>query len=78
MGNKVYGCDECQRVCPWIRFATPCSIPELQPTDSFLNMKKDDWDALTEEQYRILFKGSAVKRAKYAGLMRNIKANKKE
>ena len=35
-------------------------------------MTKEKWHNLTEEQYRILFKGSAVKRANYAGVMRNI------
>ena len=35
-------------------------------------MTPDGWKTLTEEQYRMLFKGSAVKRAKYDGLMRNI------
>ena len=72
MGNKIYGCDECQKACPWNKFATPCQTPELQPTELFMQMEKEDWHTLTEEQYRTLFKGSAVKRAKYAGLMRNI------
>ena len=73
MGNKIYGCDDCQRSCPWNRFAKPCSTTELQPSAPFLAMQKEDWHQLTEEQYRTLFKGSAVKRAKYSGLMRNIK-----
>lgn len=74
MGKKIYGCDECQSACPWNRFATPCGTPELAPSASLLNMRKEDWHRLTEEQYRTLFKGSAVKRAKYEGLMRNIAA----
>ena len=77
MGNKVYGCDECQRACPWNRFAKPCQTEELTPSEALLSMKKEDWHQLTEEQYRTLFKGSAVKRAKYAGLMRNIGKLKK-
>ena len=77
MGNKVYGCDECQRACPWNRFAKPCQTEELTPAEALLSMKKEDWHQLTEEQYRTLFKGSAVKRAKYAGLMRNIGKLKK-
>ena len=38
-----------------------------------MNMKKEDWKQLSEEKYRALFKGSAVKRAKYSGLIRNIR-----
>ena len=74
MGNVIYGCDCCQQVCPWNRFAHPNNIPELQPKKELLEMTKDKWQALSEEEYRKLFKGSAVKRAKYSGLMRNIKA----
>lgn len=72
-GKKIYGCDECQKACPWNRFATPCRTAELQPSEAFMQMKKEDWEALTEEQYKVLFKGSAVKRAKFAGLVRNIR-----
>jgi epoxyqueuosine reductase len=74
MGNCVYGCDECQRACPWLRFATPTSTPEFQPSVEFMSMTPSGWDSLTEEEYRRLFKGSAVKRAKYSGLTRNIRA----
>lgn len=76
MGNKIYGCDDCQRACPWNRFATPSKVEAFRPSPALLSMKKDDWHHLTEEQYRILFKGSAVKRAKYQGLMRNIEEAK--
>jgi epoxyqueuosine reductase len=72
MGDTIYGCDRCQTACPWNRFSQPNDTPELQPTDELLHMKREDWLSLTEDDYRRLFKGSAVKRAKYSGLMRNI------
>lgn len=68
----IYGCDRCQQVCPWNRFATPTSEPDFQPSPALLSMTKEQWHTLTEDQYRHLFKGSAVKRAKYDGLIRNI------
>ena len=76
MGDTIYGCDRCQQACPWNRFAMPNTEPALQPKPELLRMTKDDWHALTVEQYRALFKGSAVKRAKYEGLKRNIDATK--
>ena len=70
--NFIYGCDICQLACPWNRFAVPTTEPAFQPSEALLTMTKEKWHNLTEEQYRQLFKGSAVKRAKYSGLMRNI------
>ncbi|MBR5728797.1 MAG: tRNA epoxyqueuosine(34) reductase QueG [Prevotella sp.] len=78
MGETFYGCDRCQQVCPWNAKAKPTDEPLLQPTDELLSMKEEDWQQLSVEQYRRLFKGSAVKRAKYEGLMRNIKAIRNE
>ena len=74
MGNTIYGCDRCLQACPWLRTASPTTIPEFAPTEKLLSMTKERWHHLTEEDYRYLFKGSAVKRAKYTGLMRNIQA----
>ena len=67
-----YGCDRCLRATPQFAEATPTAETAFQPSEALLQMKPADWQALTVEQYRSLFKGSAVKRAKYEGLMRNI------
>lgn len=71
-GTYIYGCDRCQLACPYNQFAEPTKIKEFTPSDEFLNMSPSDWQNLTVEQYRALFKGSAVKRAKYEGLIRNM------
>lgn len=74
MGRCAYGCDRCAEVCPWNRLARPTGVAEFAPRPELLAMTDEAWRALTPEDYRRLFKGSAVKRAKYEGLMRNISA----
>jgi epoxyqueuosine reductase len=69
----IYGCDHCQQVCPWNRFASPTQEPQLQISEDLMNMTCEQWAHLTPDDYRRIFKGSAVKRAKYEGLMRNIR-----
>jgi epoxyqueuosine reductase len=72
MKNWMFGCDICQDVCPWNRFAKPHSEPDFEPHPQLLQMTKSDWEDLTQESFQTLFKHSAVKRTKYAGLQRNI------
>lgn len=78
MAPYFYGCDRCQLACPHLRHAVPTQEEELHPKKELLAMTAKDWQNLTIDEYRTLFKGSAVKRAKYEGLMRNIKAMNKE
>ena len=74
MDNCIYGCDRCQRACPYNKAAKPTDVDDFRPDARLLGMTPDDWKNLTEEQYCELFRASAVKRAKYSGLMRNIRA----
>lgn len=76
MGNTIYGCDRCLAACPWNRFSIPTTEPSLQAKPELLAMTKEDWHNLSVDDYRKLFKGSAVKRVKFEGLKRNIAAKK--
>lgn len=71
-GNWIFGCDICQDVCPWNRFSHPHHEPRLDPHPDLEKMNLQDWEEITEEVFEKLFKKSAVKRAKFAGLKRNI------
>ena len=72
LSATFYGCDRCLRATPQFKEAHPTTEQAFQPSEALLKMRPADWQDLTEEQYRKLFKGSAVKRAKYDGLKRNI------
>ncbi|WP_194350003.1 tRNA epoxyqueuosine(34) reductase QueG [Pontibacter beigongshangensis] len=72
-GNWVFGCDICQDVCPWNRFSKPHQEPAFAPHPQLKELKKADWQELTQEVFSQLFRKSAVKRAGYKGLLRNIK-----
>lgn len=71
--NWMFGCDICQEVCPWNRFATKHQEPAFEPHPDLLTMSRNDWIELTEETFRTIFRKSAVKRTKYEGLKRNIR-----
>lgn len=71
--NWMFGCDICQDVCPWNRFAKPTTENEFTPLPEILDLSTQEWEAMTEESFRKLFKHSAINRAKLKGIQRNIK-----
>lgn len=77
MDNWIFGCDVCQDVCPWNRFSSPHTEPRFEPKEALIQMRDQDWEELTEEMFREVFRHSAVKRGKYEGLKRNVQAAKK-
>ncbi len=72
MENWMFGCDICQDVCPWNRFSVPHSVDAFKPKPGLLNMKKGDWEEITQDVFSTIFKNSAVKRTKFKGLLGNI------
>lgn len=74
----IFGCDICQNVCPWNRFSKSHNEPYFEPHPDLLEMNKSDWEEITEDVFKKIFKKSAVKRTKFNGLKRNIDFVKKE
>ena len=70
----LYGCDVCQDVCPWNRFEETTNETRFAPRAGNVNAELDEILALTPDTYAERFRGSAMKRAKLAGLKRNAKA----
>lgn len=71
--NWMFGCDICQDVCPWNRFSKPNNTVEFTPVPAILNFSTRDWEELTEEEFRKIFRHSPLKRSKYTGIRRNLK-----
>lgn len=67
-----YGCDRCLRACPHLSRSAASPVPDFLPSPALLAMTPTQWTQLSREDYQSLFRGSAVKRAKFEGLRRNI------
>jgi len=70
--NWMFGCDVCQDVCPWNRFSKPNNEIQFTPIAEILSFSTNDWDELTEESFKSIFKNSPLKRSKFEGLKRNL------
>jgi epoxyqueuosine reductase len=71
IGRHVFGCDICQDVCPWNRKAPATSAPEFQPREGLVNPALDPLAEMQPEEFREVFRGSPIRRAKLSGLRRN-------
>jgi len=76
MEGWMFGCDICQDVCPWNRFSKENTEPSFTPIPEILNLSLQEWEAMTEETFNKTFKNSPLKRSKWKGIQRNIKAIK--
>jgi len=76
--NWAFGCDACQDVCPWNRFSTATKETAFTPIPEILNLSTKEWEEMSEENFKKIFKDSPIKRSKYRGIQRNIRFLKKE
>lgn len=70
--NWMFGCDTCQDVCPWNRFSKPATETAFRPIPEILNFSLMEWESLTEESFKKIFRSSALKRSKFSGIQRNL------
>ena len=69
----IFGCDTCQDVCPWNRFASPTKTADFSPSAEILHFSLRDWDELKEESFKKIFRNSPLQRAKFNGIKRNLR-----
>jgi epoxyqueuosine reductase len=72
IGNRVFGCDDCQIVCPWNRFARPTTQPDFQPRHGLANSELAELFRWSEEEFLSRTEGSPLRRAGYERWLRNL------
>lgn len=70
--NWLFGCDVCQDVCPWNRFSKPTEEIQFLPIPEVLNLSTKEWEDMSEETFKTIFKDSPIKRTRYKGIRRNL------
>ncbi|MFZ1203445.1 MAG: tRNA epoxyqueuosine(34) reductase QueG, partial [Candidatus Acidiferrales bacterium] len=71
IGNAVIGCDICQDVCPWNRKAPAVALAAFEPRERLFSPELEWLSSLSQEEFSAVFRKSAVKRAKWRGIVRN-------
>ena len=72
IGNRIFGCDDCQEVCPWNRFAVEASIDEFRCREENLAPDLASLVTITGEEFRHRFAGTAIRRVGRNGFVRNV------
>ena len=72
IGNRIFGCDDCQLVCPWNKFAQPTTEPDFQPRHGLDTAGLVELFAWTPEEWAAKVAGSPLKRPGYEGWLRNL------
>lgn len=68
----VFGCDICQDVCPWNRFAEPTQEERFAPKQAISQWTAKDWEEITEDVFKVAFRKSPLKRTGFLGIKRNL------
>jgi epoxyqueuosine reductase len=70
--NWMFGCDTCQDVCPWNRFSKQHQEPGFTPNAAIETFGTNEWNNLTKEGFKTVFKNSPLQRSKFEGITRNL------
>ena len=72
MGNRIFGCDDCQLVCPWNKFAQIATEPDFAPRHQLDGARLVELFGWTEQEFLKRTEGMAIRRTGYEGWLRNI------
>jgi epoxyqueuosine reductase len=72
IGDRIFGCDDCLDACPWNRFAKASRETAFSARPSTIGVRLRDYLGLSDEDFRVLFRGSPIKRIKRRGFLRNV------